>query len=66
VSIDFLRLEKMNKQIEVDKTWTKTGWIMAGSSLIVAALTLYLISIYLLIFLLAITKEINLHLCIDY
>ncbi len=48
VSINLLRLDKMDaqlikmdKQIEVDKTWTKIGWIMAGSSLLVAALALY-------------------------
>jgi len=48
VSINLLRLGKMDdqlikmdKQIEVDKIWTKIGWIMAGSSLIVAALALY-------------------------
>ncbi len=41
VSINLLRLDKMDEQIKVDKIWTKIGWIMAGSSLLVAALALY-------------------------
>ncbi|MCF6352080.1 MAG: hypothetical protein L3J06_03625 [Cyclobacteriaceae bacterium] len=48
VSINLLRLDKMDEQIDkmdeqikVDKIWTKIGWIMAGSSLLVAALALY-------------------------
>jgi len=31
----------MGEQIEIDKIWTKIGWIMAGSLLLVAALALY-------------------------
>jgi len=41
VSTNLLRLDKMDEQIKIDKVWTKIGWIMAGSSLIVAALALY-------------------------
>ncbi len=41
VSINLLRLVKMDEQIKIDKIWTKIGWIMAGSSLLVAALALY-------------------------
>ncbi|MCB0506335.1 MAG: hypothetical protein KDC58_12655 [Cyclobacteriaceae bacterium] len=36
-----IQLSKMDEQIAINQTWTKIGWIMAGSSIVIAALALY-------------------------
>ncbi|MCB0495202.1 MAG: hypothetical protein KDC79_03650 [Cyclobacteriaceae bacterium] len=41
VAIEMQRLDKMDEQIAINQTWTKIGWIMAGSSMVIAALALY-------------------------
>ena len=41
ISINLQRLDKMDEQIKINQIWTKIGWVMAGSSLLVAALALY-------------------------
>ena len=35
-----IQLSKMDEQIAINQTWTKIGWIMAGSSIVIAALAL--------------------------